>query len=54
VGVTGVWQVAGRSRVSFDEMVLQDLMYSQNMRFLVDVMICLRTVPAALFGGGGG
>ena len=54
MGVTGVWQVEGRSRVSFDEMVLQDLMYAQNMRLLLDVELCLRTVPAMLFGGGGG
>ena len=34
--------------------VLQDVMYAQNMRLLVDLGLCLRTVPAALFGGGGG
>lgn len=53
-GVTGCWQVAGRSRVTFEEMILQDVMYAQNMRLLVDVGLCLKTVPAALFGGGGG
>jgi exopolysaccharide biosynthesis polyprenyl glycosylphosphotransferase len=53
-GVTGMWQVEGRSRVSFEEMVLQDLMYARNMRFVVDVELCLRTVPAALLGYGGG
>ena len=53
-GITGLWQVAGRSRVSFDEMVLQDLMYAQNMRLLVDIVLCLRTLPATLVGGGGG
>ena len=53
-GITGLWQVRGRSRVSFDEMILQDLMYAQNMRLLVDVGLCLRTLPAALLGGGGG
>lgn len=53
-GITGLWQVEGRSRVSFDEMVLQDVMYAQNMRLLLDVRLCLATVPAALFGGGGG
>lgn len=52
-GVTGMWQVEGRSRVTFDEMVLQDLMYAKNMRLLVDVDLCLRTVPAALLGYGG-
>ena len=53
-GVTGLWQVAGRSRVSFDEMILQDLMYAQNMRLLLDVKLCLGTIPALLLGYGGG
>jgi exopolysaccharide biosynthesis polyprenyl glycosylphosphotransferase len=53
-GVTGMWQVEGRSRVTFDEMILQDLMYAKNMRLLVDIELCLRTVPAALLGYGGG
>jgi exopolysaccharide biosynthesis polyprenyl glycosylphosphotransferase len=53
-GITGLWQVEGRSRVSFDEMILQDLMYAQSMRLLVDVGLCLRTLPATLLGGGGG
>ncbi len=53
-GITGLWQVEGRSRVSFDEMILQDLMYAQNMRLLVDVELCLKTLPATLLGGGGG
>jgi exopolysaccharide biosynthesis polyprenyl glycosylphosphotransferase len=53
-GVTGMWQVEGRSRVTFDEMILQDLMYAKNMRLLVDVKLCLRTIPAALLGYGGG
>jgi lipopolysaccharide/colanic/teichoic acid biosynthesis glycosyltransferase len=53
-GVTGLWQVAGRSRVSFDEMILQDLMYAQNMRLLLDVKLCLGTIPAMLLGYGGG
>ena len=53
-GVTGVWQVAGRSRVSYDEMILLDLMYAQNMRLWVDIKLCLKTIPAVLLGGGGG
>jgi len=51
-GVTGVWQVAGRSRVSFDEMVFQDIMYAKNMSLAVDVGVCLRTVPEVLLGRG--
>ena len=53
-GITGVWQVDGRSRVSFDEMILQDLMYAANMRLWVDLRLCLKTIPAALLGSGGG
>lgn len=51
-GITGVWQVMGRSKVLFDEMVLQDLMYLANRNLLVDVEIGLRTIPAALVGRG--
>jgi lipopolysaccharide/colanic/teichoic acid biosynthesis glycosyltransferase len=53
-GVTGLWQVEGRSRVSFDEMILQDVMYAQNMGLFLDLKLCLKTVPAMLLGGGGG
>ena len=51
-GVSGLWQIDGRSRVSFDEMVFQDVMYGYARSVLVDVMICLRTLPAALMGRG--
>ena len=52
-GVSGLWQVQGRSRVSFDEMVFQDIMYACAHEILIDVGICLRTVPAAIIGRGG-
>ncbi len=51
-GLTGLWQVAGRSRVSFDEMVFQDVIYSFNESLLTDLTICLRTVPAVVQGRG--
>jgi exopolysaccharide biosynthesis polyprenyl glycosylphosphotransferase len=51
-GITGVWQVVGRNRVSFDEMTFQDLMYGMNTGFWVDLRLCLRTIPAALIGTG--
>ena len=51
-GVSGLWQVGGRSRVSFDEMVFQDIFYSVNQSPLVDVLICLRTVGAVINGRG--
>jgi len=51
-GVSGLWQVAGRSRVGFDEMVFQDIIYAYNQSLLTDVSLCLRTVPAVLIGRG--
>ncbi len=51
-GLTGLWQVAGRSRVDFDEMVFQDVMYAYNQSFLTDLGICVRTVPVVLQGRG--
>ncbi len=51
-GLTGLWQVAGRSRVGFDEMVFQDVMYTFNQSLLTDLGICVRTVPVVLQGKG--
>lgn len=51
-GITGVWQVVGRNRVSFDEMTFQDLMYGMNTCLWVDLRLCLMTIPAALLGSG--
>lgn len=47
-GLTGLWQVSGRSDLSFDEMVKLDLYYAENWSLAVDMMIILRTVPAVL------
>ena len=51
-GVSGLWQVGGRSRVSFDEMVFQDIFYSANQSPFFDVLICVRTVGAVFSGRG--
>ena len=51
-GITGLWQVSGRSDVSFDEMCLMDIYYMQNWSLAMDTTILLRTVPRALFGRG--
>jgi lipopolysaccharide/colanic/teichoic acid biosynthesis glycosyltransferase len=51
-GVTGLWQVTGRSRTTFDEMVRLDLRYARERSFWTDVKILLRT-PAAVIGGKG-
>lgn len=47
-GITGLWQVEGRSRVSFDEMVRLDLRYARHCSLLVDLGILLRTVTVVL------
>jgi len=51
-GLSGLWQIAGRARVGFDEMVFQDIIYGYNQSVLTDVSICLWTVPAVLTGRG--
>jgi lipopolysaccharide/colanic/teichoic acid biosynthesis glycosyltransferase len=51
-GITGLWQVEGRSRVTFDEMVRLDLKYASSWSLLLDLKILLRT-PAAVFSGAG-
>jgi len=51
-GLTGLWQVSGRSTVPFDEMVMLDLYYIENWSLLLDLKIVLRTVPVMLNGSG--
>jgi exopolysaccharide biosynthesis polyprenyl glycosylphosphotransferase len=52
-GCTGVWQVNGRSEVSFEDMVVLDLYYIQNRSFLLDLKILLKTIPVMALGKGG-
>jgi len=47
-GITGLWQVEGRSKTSFDEMVRLDLRYALNWSLWLDVKILIRTVRAVL------
>jgi lipopolysaccharide/colanic/teichoic acid biosynthesis glycosyltransferase len=51
-GITGAWQVNGRSRVKFDEMVRLDLQYARSWSPWVDIDILMRT-PRAVFRGDG-
>jgi lipopolysaccharide/colanic/teichoic acid biosynthesis glycosyltransferase len=51
-GVTGLWQVSGRSRMCFDDMVRLDLRYSQSWSLLLDLKILLATPRAVLSGEG--
>jgi exopolysaccharide biosynthesis polyprenyl glycosylphosphotransferase len=47
-GLTGLWQVSGRSDLPFDEMVMLDLYYIENWSLSLDVKIILQTIPAVL------
>ncbi len=51
-GITGLWQVNGRSRTKFDEMVRLDLQYARKQSLWLDLKILLRT-PAAVVSGDG-
>lgn len=47
-GITGLWQVSGRSDLPYDEMVRLDYLYLRNYSFLLDLKIMLLTIPAVL------
>lgn len=47
-GMTGIWQVSGRSDLGFDEMVMMDLYYVDNWSLALDARILLRTISAVL------
>jgi exopolysaccharide biosynthesis polyprenyl glycosylphosphotransferase len=49
-GITGLWQVKGRSRVRFDEMVRLDLQYVRTWSLWLDIQILLKTPRAVLLG----
>jgi exopolysaccharide biosynthesis polyprenyl glycosylphosphotransferase len=51
-GLTGLWQVSGRSELTFDEMVIYDIYYIENWSLGLDFRILLRTIPAVLHGRG--
>jgi lipopolysaccharide/colanic/teichoic acid biosynthesis glycosyltransferase len=51
-GITGLWQVSGRSSVPFDEMVLLDLYYIENRSTAMDLRIMARTLPVMVKGDG--
>lgn len=49
-GVTGLWQVSGRNRLTFEQMVRLDIYYIENWSLWLDVKILLRTIPVVLRG----
>ncbi len=51
-GMTGLWQVLGRSDTSFDEMIRLDIYYAENWTPGMDLRILLQTIPAVLSGRG--
>ena len=51
-GVTGLWQVSGRSDLPFEEMVRLDLLYVEGWSLVLDLQILLRTLPVILRGKG--
>ena len=51
-GITGLWQVSGRSELSFEECVRLDLFYIENWSVTYDLFILLKTIPAVLRGRG--
>jgi exopolysaccharide biosynthesis polyprenyl glycosylphosphotransferase len=51
-GITGLWQVEGRSDLSYEEMIKLDLYYLENWSLELDLRILLRTIPAILKGRG--
>jgi len=51
-GITGLWQVEGRSRVGFDDMVRLDLRYARNCSPWLDLKILVQTPKAVIAGNG--
>lgn len=51
-GITGLWQISGRSDLSFEEMCLLDLYYIENQSILFDIEIIFDTIPIVLLGKG--
>jgi len=51
-GITGLWQVNGRSNLAFDKRILIDLEYIDNWSLGLDFSILLKTLPAVLFSKG--
>lgn len=51
-GITGLWQVKGRSQVSFEDMIRMDIQYVRTSSLTLDIKILLMTVPAVVAGKG--
>ncbi len=51
-GMTGLWQISGRSEIKFKDMILLDLYYVENQSLLFDLEILFETIPVVFFGRG--
>jgi exopolysaccharide biosynthesis polyprenyl glycosylphosphotransferase len=51
-GMTGLWQISGRSGLTFDDLVRLDFTYLENWSIWLDITIIVRTIPAVLMGRG--
>jgi lipopolysaccharide/colanic/teichoic acid biosynthesis glycosyltransferase len=51
-GMTGLWQVSGRSKLTYEQMVQLDIEYARNRSLWLNVKILFRTIPAVLFARG--
>jgi lipopolysaccharide/colanic/teichoic acid biosynthesis glycosyltransferase len=47
-GITGYWQVNGKNRTTFNEMIAMDIFYAKNMSLALDLAIIAKTIPAIL------
>jgi lipopolysaccharide/colanic/teichoic acid biosynthesis glycosyltransferase len=47
-GMTGLWQVSGKNRLTFSQMMRLDARYSKKCNFLLDLLIFIKTIPAIL------
>ena len=51
-GVTGLWQISGRSSLGFDDLVRLDFYYLENWSIWLDISILAKTLPAVVRGTG--
>ena len=53
-GISGLWQVSGRNKLSYSKRVELDIFYSENISFRLDIKIFIRTLLVILFPNGKG
>ena len=52
-GITGPWQISDRNKLTFEEAIELDLNYIRDQSFLLDIMLLIKTIPAAFKNRGG-